>query len=49
MLIVEGAEMDVVAGAQTWLLPSNHFVIEVHDRSYLAALGEEFWRLWHPT
>jgi Methyltransferase FkbM domain len=39
---VEGAEMDVVAGAQTWLLPSNHFVIEVHDRSYLAALQKSF-------
>ena len=41
-LNVEDAEIDVVAGAQTWLLPSNHFVIEVHDRSYLAALQKSF-------
>ena len=39
---VEGAELDVVDGAQTWLQPSNLFVIEVHRRSFLDALAQRF-------
>ena len=39
---VEGAELDVVDGAQSWLQPSNLFVIEVHQRSFLAVLAEHF-------
>ena len=30
---VEGAELDVIAGARSWLRPSNLFVIEVHKRA----------------
>src|SRR5207247_1322291 len=32
---VEGAEIDVIAGAGSWLVPSNFFVIEVHEEAYL--------------
>jgi hypothetical protein len=39
---VEGAEVDVVMGAQTWMDPSNLFVIEVHQEAYLAQLKELF-------
>lgn len=39
---VEGAEVDVVAGAQSWMHPSNLFVIEVHKEEYLARLTEMF-------
>jgi hypothetical protein len=39
---VEGAELDVVDGAQTWLHPSNLFVIEVHQRPFLDALAGRF-------
>jgi hypothetical protein len=39
---VEGGELDVIAGAGSWLRPSNLFVIEVHRRPYLAALTERF-------
>lgn len=39
---VEGAELDVIDGAQSWLRPSNVFVIEVHQRAFLAALAERF-------
>jgi hypothetical protein len=39
---VEGAEVDVVKGAQTWMDSSNLFVIEVHQEAYLAKLKEMF-------
>lgn len=39
---VEGAEIDVIEGAQSWLQPSNLFLIEVHRRPYLDALEEHF-------
>lgn len=39
---VEGAELDVIAGAGSWMRPSNLFVIEVHRRPYLAQLTEAF-------
>jgi predicted RNA methylase len=39
---VEGAEVDVIAGAASWLRPSNLFVIEVHRRAYLEQLTSGF-------
>ena len=39
---VEGAEMEVIAGAQSWLQPSNAFVIEVHKRSYIEMIQTIF-------
>jgi hypothetical protein len=39
---VEGAEVEVVMGAQTWMDPSNLFLIEVHQEAYLAQLKEMF-------
>ena len=42
MLVLDCAEMNVVANVQTWLLHSNHFVIEVRDRAYLARLQKNF-------
>lgn len=39
---VEGAELDVIAGAEQWLHPSNLFVIEVHRRPFLAELSQRF-------
>jgi hypothetical protein len=39
---VEGSDMDVIAGAHTWLQSSNLFIIEVHQRSYNAALRKMF-------
>ena len=39
---VEGAELDVIAGAGSWLQPSNLFVIEVHRRPYLDELRRTF-------
>jgi hypothetical protein len=44
---VEGAEVDVVAGAQTWMDPSNLFVIEVHQEAYLAHLKHLFAACGH--
>jgi hypothetical protein len=41
-LDVEGAEMDVMAGAGSWIAPSNPFVIEVHKREYLDPLQAMF-------
>src|SRR5262245_2166283 len=32
---VEGAELDVLNGAKSWLKQSNRFVIEVHQESFL--------------
>jgi len=39
---VEGAEMAVIAGAQSWFHPSNLFVIEVHDAAYVETLMTTF-------
>jgi hypothetical protein len=39
---VEGAEVDVIAGAQTWMDSSNLFVIEVHKAEYLSQLTAMF-------
>jgi hypothetical protein len=39
---VEGAEVDVIAGAQRWLGGTNLFVIEVHRREYLETLTKMF-------
>jgi predicted RNA methylase len=39
---VEGAEIDVIAGAHSWLTASNLFVIEVHREPYLDYLTSVF-------
>lgn len=39
---VEGAEEDVIAGAASWLTPSNLFLIEVHHERLLPRLVETF-------
>ena len=39
---VEGAELEVLAGAALWLRPSNLFVVEVHKRDYLDPLVRLF-------
>jgi hypothetical protein len=39
---VEGAEMDVIAGALSWIHPSNYFVIEVHEERFLGELKAIF-------
>ncbi len=39
---VEGAELDVVAGAQSWMSTTNLFVIEVHREEYLETLKKMF-------
>jgi precorrin-6B methylase 2 len=39
---VEGAEDDVIAGAQLWMHPSNRFMIEVHHERLLAQLTAAF-------
>jgi hypothetical protein len=39
---VEGAELDVIDGARSWLRPSNLFVIEVHRREYVDRLRNQF-------
>jgi hypothetical protein len=39
---VEGAEVDVITGAQGWMDASNLFVIEVHHEEYLAKLKAMF-------
>ncbi len=39
---VEGAELDVIAGAQSWFDPSNLFVIEVHEEKFLGELTAVF-------
>ena len=41
-LDVEGAEEDVIAGARSWLLPENLFVIEVHRRPSIDRLRSMF-------
>jgi GT2 family glycosyltransferase len=44
---VEGAEIDVVAGARSWFDPSNLFLIEVHRREYLDRLRRMFAEQGH--
>jgi hypothetical protein len=39
---VEGAEEDVIAGAQQWMRPSNQFLIEVHAAAILPRLKAAF-------
>jgi Methyltransferase FkbM domain len=39
---VEGAEEDVLAGATSWLQPSNYFLIEVHKESFLDSIPRLF-------
>ncbi len=39
---VEGAELDVLAGAGSWLNPQNYFLIEVHKESYLEIITQLF-------
>ena len=39
---VEGAEIDVIAAASSWLNPTNYFVIEVHEEPFLASLTKTF-------
>lgn len=40
---VEGAELEVIAGASRWLNPTNYFLIEVHwDASFLEKLNKIF-------
>ena len=39
---VEGAELDVIAGASQWIKASNYFIIEVHEASFLRTLVEDF-------
>lgn len=41
-LDVEGAEVDVIAGASSWLNATNYFLIEVHDESFLKTLANTF-------
>jgi Methyltransferase FkbM domain len=39
---VEGAELDVIAGARSWMNPSNPFIIEVHKEEYIGQLQRIF-------
>ena len=39
---VEGAELDVIRGAESWIEASNAFVIEVHQHAYLDAITRHF-------
>lgn len=41
---VEGAEEDVLAGAQSWLQASNYFLIEIHKEQFLASIPRLFSR-----
>jgi hypothetical protein len=36
---VEGAELEVLNGASSWLNPTNYFVIEVHEESFLKSIA----------
>jgi Methyltransferase FkbM domain len=40
---VEGAEMDVLRGANSWLNPSNLFLIEVHKAALLKNITDLFY------
>lgn len=39
---VEGAELDVIEGASSWLEPSNLFLIEVHREETLSKIQDRF-------
>jgi len=39
---VEGAELDVIAGARSWMDASNLFVVEVHKEEYFGPLQRMF-------
>lgn len=39
---VEGAEIDVIAGASDWLVPTNYFLIEVHEEAFLRGITKTF-------
>ena len=39
---VEGAELDVIEGADSWLRSNHYFLIEVHREAYLHLLTERF-------
>ena len=39
---VEGAEMDVLHGASSWLNSTNYFMIEVHEKSFLEGITRLF-------
>ena len=39
---VEGAELEVLNGASSWLNPTNYFVIEVHEESFLENIERLF-------
>jgi Methyltransferase FkbM domain len=39
---VEGAELEVLDGAASWLNPTNFFVIEIHEESFLGRTGQLF-------
>ena len=39
---VEGAEEDVLAGAFSWLRPSNYFLIEIHKPEFLETIPRFF-------
>jgi hypothetical protein len=39
---VEGAEIEVIEGASSWLKTTNYFLIEVHRHEYLKRLEERF-------
>jgi SAM-dependent methyltransferase len=41
-IVVEGAEIDVLEGACSWIVASNLFVIEVHHEAFLAQLKQMF-------
>ena len=45
---VEGAERDVIAGAASWLRPSNFFLIEVHRYEDVAPIAATFANQHHP-
>jgi len=44
---VEGAEVDVVEGARSWMAESNLFVIEVHEQRFLEPLNKIFAERGH--
>jgi hypothetical protein len=39
---VEGAELEVLSGASSWLRPRNLFVIEIHQPSFLRPIVNLF-------
>jgi hypothetical protein len=39
---VEGAELEVLHGATSWLRPTNYFIVEVHEKSLLEKIERLF-------